>query len=248
MDALRAVGTDRIVGFPAKAASALGTFLRKLPLGACPAARLCRKMDVPFSVTVRQHRGVRRRIEAIPEAGWSPIPYGLGDGADVAETTYTPFASKKDARPVRRIVRRVRPTPRSTHLLHALRVPAVLTDREGPTLEFEADHRRPAEIEHAILDLPYGVGLNHLPSGKFAVNGAWLAVQLLVHNLARWTARIGLKAGIVTTRTLRRRRFSLAGRLTRSARRLTLHLPTPWPCAVSFMTALARLRAIPLQA
>ena len=34
----------------------------------------------------------------------------------------------------------------------------------------EADHRRHAEIENAIRDLKYGVGLNHLPSGRFAAN------------------------------------------------------------------------------
>ena len=64
--------------------------------------------------------------------------------------------------------------------------------------------------------------------------------------LARWTARIGLAEGIVTTKTLRRRLFALAGRLTRSARQLTLHLPARWPWAVNFTAALARLRAIPL--
>ena len=41
----------------------------------------------------------------------------------------------------------------------------------------------------------------------------------MAHNLARWTARIGLGEQVVTTKTLRRRFFSLAGRLTRSARR-----------------------------
>ena len=102
---------------------------------------------------------------------------------------------------------------------------AFITDRAGQTLELEADHRRHAEIENAIRDLKYGVGLNHLPSGRFAANGAWLAVQVIAHNLARWTARIGLAEGIVTTKTLRRRLFALAGRLTRSARQLTLHLP-----------------------
>jgi hypothetical protein len=84
-----------------------------------------------------------------------------------------------------------------------------------------------------------------MPSGKFAANGAWLAVQVTAHNLARWTARIGLGEGIVTTKTLRRRLFSLPGRLTRSARRVTLHLPTRWPWAVNFTAALATLRAIP---
>ncbi|MGC8634848.1 MAG: transposase [Candidatus Limnocylindrales bacterium] len=110
----------------------------------------------------------------------------------------------------------------------------------------EADHRRHAEIENAIRDLKYGVGLNHLPSGRFAANGAWLAVQVLAHNLARWTARIGLDAGIVTTKSLRRRRFTLAGRLTRSARRIILHLPARWPWAAEFTLALGRLRALPL--
>ncbi|MGH2428526.1 MAG: transposase, partial [Candidatus Limnocylindria bacterium] len=110
----------------------------------------------------------------------------------------------------------------------------------------EADHRRHAEIENAIRDLKYGVALNHLPSGKFAANGAWLAVQVMAHNLARWTARIGLGEGIVTTKTLRRRLFGLVGRLSRSARRVTLHLPTRWPWAIGWCAALARLRAIPL--
>ena len=94
------------------------------------------------------------------------------------------------------------------------------TDRDGDTLDLEADRRRHAEIENAIRDLKYGVGLNHLPSGRFA-DGAWLAVQVMAHNLARF----GLGEQIVTTKTLRRRFFSLAGRLTRKARRLTLHLP-----------------------
>ena len=41
---------------------------------------------------------------------------------------------------------------------------------DGETLELEADHRRHAEIENAIRDLKYGVGLNHLPSGRFAAS------------------------------------------------------------------------------
>ena len=90
------------------------------------------------------------------------------------------------------------------------------------------------------------MGLNHLPSGRFAANGAWLAVQVIAHNLARWTARLGLGERIVTTRTLRRRLFALVGRLTRSARRFTLHLPARWPWAGHFTDALARLRALPL--
>ena len=105
-----------------------------------------------------------------------------------------------------------------------------------------------AEVENAIRDLKYGVGLNHMPSGRFAANGAWLAVQVMAHNLARWTARIGLGERTVITKTLRRRVFALVGRITRSARRLTLHLPRRWPWETQFSRALARLQAIPLPA
>ena len=63
---------------------------------------------------------------------------------------------------------------------------AFITDRAGEMMELEADHRRHAEIENAIRDLKYGVGLNHLPSGRFTANAAWLAVQVIAHNLARW--------------------------------------------------------------
>ena len=81
--------------------------------------------------------------------------------------------------------------------------------------------------------------LNHLPSGRFAANAARLAVQVMAHNLARSTARLGLGKQVVTTKTLRRRFFSLAGRLTRSARCLTLHLPQRWPWEAQFSRALA---------
>ena len=168
----------------------------------------------------------------------------------MAEIGYTPFG-KKDACAVRLIVRRVRPD--SGFPAGALHAPTTTTP-SSPTapaaiLELEADHRRHAEVENAIRDLKYGVGLNHLPSGRFAANGAWLAVQVMAHNLARWTARLGLGDGIVTHQhaappLLRHRRVGI----TRSARRETLHLPTRWPWAARFLDALARLRAIPLPA
>ena len=187
---------------------------------------LCRQLDVRFSITIRQHASLRNPIDAIPEEDWMPIPYWMEGAADVAETTCTPFQGP----PVRLIVRRVKPTPGSQLALFATySYHAFITDRDGETLELEADHRRHAEVENAIRDLKYGVGLNHLPSG-------------------RWAARIGLGERMVATKTLRRRFFSLAGRLTRSARRLTLHLPQRRPWETQFSRALARLQAIPYPA
>ena len=126
---------------------------------------VCRKMDVRYSITIRQHQSLRNLIEAIPETDWTPIPYWMDGGADVAETEYTPFQHEPDAAPTRLIVRRVQPAPGSQlALLTDYSYHACITDREGGTLELEADHRRHAEIENAIRDLKYGVGLNHLPS------------------------------------------------------------------------------------
>ena len=202
-----------------------------------------------LSITIRQRASLRDLIEAIPEEDWTPIPYWMDGAADVAETTYTPFQTKPDAAPVRLIVRRVKPTPGSQLSLFArYSYHAFITDRDGETLELEADHRRHAEVENAIRDLKYGVGLNHMPPGRFAANGAWLAGQVMAHNLARWTARIGLGEQTVITKTLRRRVFALVGRITRSARRLTLHLPRRWPWETQFSRALARLQAIPFPA
>ena len=202
----------------------------------------CREMDVRFSITIRQHKSLRNLIEAIPDADWTPVPYWMDGAADVAETTCTPFRTEPGAAPVRLIVRRVKPTPGPQLALFATySYHGFITGRDGKTLELEADHRRHAEVENAIRDLKYGVGLNHMPSGRFAANAAWLAVQVMAHNLARWTACIGLGERTVTTKTLRRRFFALA-------RRLTLHLPQRWPWETQLSCALARLRAIPLPA
>ena len=38
---------------------------------------VCRRMDVRFSITIRQHASLRNLIEAIPETDWTPIPYWM---------------------------------------------------------------------------------------------------------------------------------------------------------------------------
>ena len=205
----------------------------------------CRAANVSFSITAKLHKGgVKTAIAAIDEPAWVAIPYFL-DGADVAETTYQPFRAKGP--PSRLIVRRVRPTPGSQLALFVeFTYHAFITDREGEMLELEADHRRHAGIENIIRDLKYGVGLNHLPSGRFGANAAWLAINVMAHNLARFSTRLGLGDTLITTETLRRRYLSVPGRITHSARRRTVHLPTRWPWAKRFEDALRRHRAVVL--
>ena len=127
---------------------------------------VCRKMDVRFSITIRQHKSLHNLIEAIPEDAWTPIPYWMDGAADVAETTCTPFQAEADAAPVRLIVRRVKPTPGSQLALFAkYSYHGFITDRDGELLELEADHRRHAEIENAIRDLKYGRRAEPSPLG-----------------------------------------------------------------------------------
>ena len=74
--------------------------------------------------------------------------------ADVAETTYTPFQTKPDAAVVRLIVRRVKTDARVPARCQ-IQLSRLITDRDGETLELEADHRRHAEVENVIRDLKY---------------------------------------------------------------------------------------------
>jgi hypothetical protein len=60
---------------------------------------------------------------------------------------------------------------------------AFVTNRPGDVTEVEPDHRRHAVVEQRIAELK-SAGLAHLPSGKFMANAAWLAMTVMVHNLA----------------------------------------------------------------
>lgn len=208
----------------------------------------CRHLGMRFSITVRLSPKLHTLIGLISEEDWTPIPYWFDGAADVAETTYTPFGTR--GRPVRLIVRRVKPTPGSQlefaglHYTHH----ALITDRDGAMLDLEADHRRHAVVENTIRDLKDGVALDHLPSGRFAANGAWLAFNVLAHNLVRWVSRVALEETLVTTTTVRTRHIAVPGWLVSHARRMHLHLPARWPWATAFLRGLERLRSLSVAA
>jgi hypothetical protein len=236
--------------------------------------RACQRAGAGWSITVKLYRRVHAAISTIPEEAWQPIPYWLDDGAEVAVMDWAAFTSRAaEGIPCRLVVRRVRPTPGSQLALMAdYTYHAFITDRAGDPVELDAWHRAHATCENTIKDLKYGVGLNHLPSGRFGANAAWLACNVIAHNLSRWTVRIGgldrhiiprpdatltqapgqtpadpaTRNSFVTTDTLRARYLTIPGRLARSARRLNLHLPTSWPWADQFNHTLAAIRSVQL--
>ncbi len=193
----------------------------------------CRDHDVRFSITVRQTPVITRAIEGIEENAWTPIDYTMNGEAWVAETQH---------QGQRLIVRRTRlHEPRPT-LFPDFRYHAFLTDREGDATFLDADHRRHAVVELAIRDLKEGSGLEHCPSGDFNANAAWAVLASIAHNLLRWVGVLGLEmTGPLVAKTIRRKFLTLPGRLTTSARRRRLHLPTNWSWATQWSQCFARL-------
>jgi len=232
-----------------RAAGATGTLTLRADSGFYnhKVVQACRTKDVRFSITVRLSPTLHKVIDTIADDAWMPIAYWFEGAADVAEATYTPFAQSGNAQPVRLIVRRVKPTPGSQLAFEGFSYThhAFITDRDGDMLELETDHRRHAVVENIIRDLKDGMALDHLPSGRFAANGAWLAFNVMAHNLARWVSRLGLGETLVTTQTVRMRHLAMPGWLSRHARQLGLHMPARWPWAEQFLAALESLRSLP---
>lgn len=195
-----------------------------------------------YSIAVTRHRRMAERIAEIPEDAWQAVPdYPETGICELAETTYGGR---------RLIVRRVHLHAQEgqEELFAYWRHFAFLTNRTEDMHTVDAEHRDHAEVELAIRDLK-DQALRHFPSGSFAANAAWTVIACLAHNLSRWVGRLGLEDETWrAARTIRRRLIALPGRLTRTARRFTLHLPARWPWRDAFVEALARIRALPAAA
>jgi hypothetical protein len=198
-------------------------------------ARLA-KAGWQYSIGVRLQPSVRAAIEQIPEHTWQTLAdYPPTSEAQIAETTLGEQ---------RLIVRRVRTLDAQGELLPTWELFPFLTNRTDALELVETEHRQHAVVELCIRDLK-DQALAHFPSGHFFANAAWTVIAALAHNLLRWTGVLGLPGRTIrVARTLRRRLLAIPGRLTRSARRWTLHLPARWPWQHDFIEALTRIRAL----
>ena len=140
------------------------------------------RLGVGFTMGVRMQKSVVSAISAIDESAWTPIEYTCDGEAEVAECEY---------KGRRLIVRRTRLIGRQATLWPEWRHFAFVTDLEGHAVDVDAFHREHARVELAIRDLKEGAGLEHVPSGHFFANAAWLVCAALAHDLIRWTAMLG---------------------------------------------------------
>ena len=190
-----------------------------------------------YSIGITQQAPVKTAIATIPEEDWQTLAeYPEGGEAQIAQTTLGA---------TRMIVRRTRLVGEQAELWPDWRHHAFLTNSTDQLELVEAEHRQHAVVELAIRELK-DQALAHFPSGKFLANAAWTVIAALAHNLLRWTTVIGLPNTVIpTARTVRRRLLTVPGRITRTARQLTLRMPASWPWELAFLTALERLRALP---
>jgi hypothetical protein len=217
------------------------------------------------SITVRMDKRVKAAIAAIGADAWSAIKYtnAVWDEqarvwisvAEVAETDYVAFASKKKSEQIagRLVVRRIpdldpKAAPGQASLFQAWRFHAFFTTTTAETADTvvaDKTHRHHAIIENVNADLKSSA-LAHMPSGSFSANGAWLVCAVLAFNLTRAAATIA--GGALTrasTPTIRRTLINIPARVAYSARRLRLHLPQNWPWRDAWTALFTRAYARP---
>jgi hypothetical protein len=215
-------------------------------------ADACRETRVRFSFGYAIDDRVRAAILALGEAAWQPAVNAGGEPRDGAWVTELTGHISLDAWPEgsRLICRRERPHPGAQlsftdHDGH--RFQCFITDQDGHDLAaLELRHREHAVVEDRVRALK-STGLANLPFSAFAPNQAWLEAALVAHDITVWTQLLLFDGDhrLCEPKRLRYRLLHVAGRLTRHARRLTLHLPADWPWAGAIAQAFKRLAALP---
>lgn len=155
--------------------------------------------------------------------------------AEVAETEYTAFTSRKgQAITARLIVRRVKDLNRKAaqgqdELFPLWRYHAVFTGSPFVLAQAEEHDRDHAQVEQVFADWTDGP-LAHLPSGSFPASAAWLACAAISHNLLRAAGSLAsLARAKARGATLRRDLIDAAARTARHGHgHITLHLPEGW--------------------
>ena len=232
----------------ARAAGATGQILVRgdSAYGNSAVVGACAKAGARFSVVLTKNAAVSAAIGSIPDDAWTPVRYPgavldpdtgqLISDAEVAETTFTAFASTKHPVTARLIVRRVRDQTKLAELFPVWRHHPFFTNSTEPTADADLTHRRHALIETVFADLIDGP-LAHLPSGRFASNSAWAICAMITHNLLRAAGTLSSKElAVARGATLRHRIINVPARLARPQRRPVLHLPAHWPWADRWLT------------
>ncbi|MGH3093535.1 MAG: IS1380 family transposase [Gaiellaceae bacterium] len=204
-----------------------------------------------FSVGLDLTEPVRAAILVLPEHAWQPALAQDGEDREGAWVAELSLELSSWPAGTRAICRRERPHPGAQLSFtdhNGYRFQVFLTNQQGTRIaRLEQLHRARAACEDRIR-CGKESGLRNLPFRSFQANAAWLELVLVGHDLLVWTQRLLLADGELARcepKRLRYRLLHVAGRLTRHARRLVLHLPRAWPWQGELLRAFERLRALP---
>jgi hypothetical protein len=214
-------------------------------------AKALRRRKIGFSLGYYVDERVGAAALALPKRRWrraldadgSPRP-----GAWVAELTGRVDLSGWPLG-TRLIVRKERPHPGAQLRFSDCdghRYTCFITDQNDTEIAaLERRHRLHARVEDRIQE-SQELGLGRLPFQALQPNLAWIELALLAHDLLAWLRLLALdgQLALAKPKRLRGSLLHVAGRITRSARRRTLHLPRAWPWAQDLLAAFARLRAL----
>jgi hypothetical protein len=214
-------------------------------------AKALRQRKIRFSLGYYVDERVGQAAVAIPKRRWRRALDADGSprkSAWVAELTGQVDLSGWPEG-TRLIVRKERPHPgaqlRFTDT-DGHRYQCFITDQDDKDIaELERRHRLHARVEDRIQE-SQELGLGRLPFQALTPNKAWFELALLAGDLLAWLRLLALdgELALAKPKRLRGRLLHVAGRITRSGRRRTLHLPRPWPWASELLAAFARLRAL----
>lgn len=214
-------------------------------------AEALRKRKIRFSLGYYVDERVGQAALALPKKRWLPA-LDAGDetreGAWVAELTDQVDLSGWPEG-TRLIVRKERPHPGAQLRFSDAdghRYQCFLTDQQDKEIaELERSHRLHARVEDRIQE-SQELGLGRLPFQALAPNQAWFELALLAQDLLAWLRLLVLdgELALAKPKRLRHRLLHVAGRVTRSGRRRTLHLPRGWPWRQQLLAAFTRVAAL----
>jgi hypothetical protein len=209
--------------------------------------RALRAKAARFTVSTPRTSAMWKALERIADDAWQPAT-GM-DGADVAETTYTPQGWRHE--PLRLIVRRrcfsareLSRSPRARRLktIHPEQLQLALTGQLAAVYGYsfiltdiadqsaaavEHFHRHRAQIEERLKDAKLGQALRRLPSADINANRLWLTAVIAALNLTAMLCDLSPLAGASghapETAPLRRHAKTLRRTLLCVPARITRH-------------------------
>jgi len=196
----------------------------------------CADHNIEFAITADKNQHMYQVIEAIADEKWEVFDNDPDE--KIAESIYS-FNRGKNAY---RIIVLRRPMRQLEMFSDIWEYRVVITNMDWDKRRLINWHRERANSENFIKELKGGFSLEHMPSGKFHSNAAWLQIVGLAYNLvgALKTLSLPEKFRPLTIKTLRFHLIHIAGIWVRHARRWVLRLSAPEHLIALFQSILGQ--------